>query len=155
MKGVSHSLLSLGQAKLEIQAATSIGYDTQALGLMAVAVALIGVNVALMRALGSAWWLPLIGLGASLLISVAAISQPEIETGQNVRGALRIDATDKQVDDLVLLSIAQAVDDNVETLKSKRGLVTGATILIGLSFVVAGVAQPLPGLWEIIKGFIG
>jgi hypothetical protein len=40
------------EAKLAIQAATSIGYDTQALSLMAVAVALIGVNVAMMHGLG-------------------------------------------------------------------------------------------------------
>ncbi len=35
----------------------------------------IAVDVALMGGLGRAWWLPLIGLGVSLLISVAAISQ--------------------------------------------------------------------------------
>ncbi|MGO9763141.1 MAG: hypothetical protein ACLP1Q_17960 [Solirubrobacteraceae bacterium] len=52
MTNVNRSLLSLGEAKLAIQAATSIGYDTQALGLMAVAVALIGVNVAMMHGLG-------------------------------------------------------------------------------------------------------
>jgi hypothetical protein len=96
MKNVSQSLLSLGEAKLAIQAATSIGYDSQALGLMAVAVALIAVDVALMGGLGRAWWLPLIGLGASLLISVAAISQPEIDTGQDITLALRMDATDAQ-----------------------------------------------------------
>jgi hypothetical protein len=60
---------------------------------MAVAVALIAVDVALMGGLGRAWWLPLIGLGASLLISVAAISQPEIDTGQDITLALRMDAT--------------------------------------------------------------
>lgn len=68
---------------------------------MAVAVALIAVDVALMGGLGRAWWLPLIGLGASLLISVAAISQPEIDTGQDITLALRMDATDAQTDDLV------------------------------------------------------
>jgi hypothetical protein len=155
MKAVSHSLLSLGQAKLEIQAATSIGYDTQALGMMAVAVALISINVALIHGLGPAWWLPLVGLGASVLICIAAISQPEIETGQNVTLALCADATERQVDDLVLMSIAQALDDNIETLKAKRGLVTGATILIGISFASAGVAQLLPGLWETIEGVAG
>jgi hypothetical protein len=41
---LADALLSVGEAKLGIQAATSIGYDTQALGLMAVAVALAGVN---------------------------------------------------------------------------------------------------------------
>jgi hypothetical protein len=39
---LADALLSVGEAKLGIQAATSIGYDTQALGLMAVALA--GVN---------------------------------------------------------------------------------------------------------------
>jgi hypothetical protein len=61
-----------------------IGYDTQALGLMAVAVALASVNVALMSELGVLWWLPLAGLAMSLAIGVVAISQPEIETGQNL-----------------------------------------------------------------------
>ena len=65
MSGLSESLLSVGETKLAIQAATSIGYDTQALGLMAVAVALAGVDVALMGALGVLWWLPLPSLVAS------------------------------------------------------------------------------------------
>jgi hypothetical protein len=151
MKNVSQSLLSLGEAKLAIQAATSIGYDSQALGLMAVAVALIAVDVALMGGLGRAWWLPLIGLGASLLISAAAISQPEIDTGQDITLALRMDATDAQTDDLVLTSIAQAIDDNTEYLQDKRGLVALSTLLICLSFALGGIAQLLPSFWETVK----
>jgi hypothetical protein len=136
----------LGGVKLGIQAATSIGYDTQAFGLMAVAVALIGVDVALMGGLGSFWWLPLIGLGASLLASVAVISQPEIETGQNVTQALRMDATDEQMDDLVLESIAGAIDYNTESLEYKRSLVARAIMLIGLSFALVGTAQLLSSI---------
>jgi hypothetical protein len=151
MKNVSQSLLSLGEAKLAIQAATSIGYDSQALGLMAVAVALIAVDVALMGGLGRAWWLPLIGLGASLLISVAAISQPEIDTGQDITLALRMDATDAQTDELVLTSIAQAIDDNTEYLQDKRGLVALSTLLLSLSFALGGIAQLLPSFWETVK----
>jgi hypothetical protein len=61
----------MGETKLGVQAALSIGYDTQALGLMAVAVALAGVNVALINDLGVLWWLPLAGLAASLAVSIA------------------------------------------------------------------------------------
>jgi len=67
LNDLSEALLSVGEAKLGIQAATSIGYDTQALRLMAVAVALAGVNVALMSELGVLWWLPLSGLAFALL----------------------------------------------------------------------------------------
>ena len=49
---LADALLSIGEAKLGIQAAISVGYDTQALGLMAVAVALAGVDVALVSHLG-------------------------------------------------------------------------------------------------------
>jgi hypothetical protein len=55
---LTDALLSVGEAKLGIQAAISVGYDTQALGLMAVAVALAGVDVALLSHLGVLWWLP-------------------------------------------------------------------------------------------------
>jgi hypothetical protein len=151
MKNVNQSLLSLGEAKLGIQAATSIGYDTQALGLMAVAVALIGVNVALARGLGPIWWLPLGGLGGSLLISVAAISQPEIDTGQDVSLALRMDVNGEQTDRLVLTSIAQAINDNTRSLQDKRGLVALSTLFIGLSFALVGVAQLSPSFWETIE----
>jgi hypothetical protein len=109
MKNANQSLLSLGEAKLAIQAATSIGYDTQALGLMAVAVALIGVRVVLMHGFGPVWWLSLVGLGGALFTSIAAISQPEIDTGQEVTLALRMDATDEQTDRLLVTSIAQAI----------------------------------------------
>lgn len=144
MKSASQSLLSLGEAKLGIQAAASIGYDTQALGLMGVAVALIGIDVALIGGLGPAWWLPLIALGPSLLISVAAISQAAIETGQNVALALDMNATNEQRDDLVLKTVAQAIDDNTNALESKRGLVALAMMLIVISFALVGVAQLLP-----------
>jgi hypothetical protein len=93
---LADALLSIGGTKLGIQAATSIGYDTQALGLMAVAVALAGVNVALTSALGVLWWLPLFGLVASLAIGIAALSQPEIETGQNLSLALAADKAEAE-----------------------------------------------------------
>jgi hypothetical protein len=155
MKNVSQTLVSLASTKLAIQAATSIGYDSQALGLMAVAVALIGVNVALVRDLGPLWWLPIFGLGASLLMSTAAISQPGLDTGQSVTQALRINATYEQTDGLVLADIAQAIDDNLRPLEAKRGLVTRATILIGLSFVLVGISQLLPSCWETFKELAG
>jgi hypothetical protein len=152
MKSASQSLLSLGETKLTIQTATTIGYDTQALGLMAVAVALIGVDVALMHSLGRIWWLPLIGLGASLPISIAVVSQPAIDSGQNLTQALDMDATEDETDELVLTSIAQAIDDNTESLEGKHSLVSLSTALVGLSMALFGIAQLLPALWETLKG---
>lgn len=152
MKSATQSLLSLGETKLAIQTATTIGYDTQALGLMAVAVALIGVDVALMRSLGRIWWLPLIGLGASLLISIAVVSQPGIDSGQNLTQALDMDASEDQTDELVLRSIAQAIDDNAASLEGKHSLVNRSTAPVGLSMALFGIAQLLPGLWETIRG---
>ena len=142
------ALLSMGEAKLGIQAATSIGYDTQALGLMAVAVALAGVNVALMGALGVLWWLPLGGLSASLAIGVAALSQPEIETGQNLSLALATDKPDAE-HRLLVRSVADAIDRNAGLLTGKRVLVTRATALIGLAFALFAVGQFVPVLYDL------
>ena len=151
MKSATQSLLSLGETKLAIQTATTIGYDTQALGLMAVAVALIGVDVALMRSLGRIWWLPLIGLGASLLISIAVVSQPGIDSGQNLTQALDMDASEDQTDELVLRSIAQAI---ATTLHPSRASIPREPFndIVGLSMALFGITQLLPGLWEAIRG---
>lgn len=62
-----------------------------------------------------------------------------------------MDATDAQTDDLVLTSIAQAIDDNTEYLQDKRGLVALSTLLICLSFALGGIAQLLPSFWETVK----
>jgi hypothetical protein len=78
------------------------------------------------------------------VVATTVISQPEIETGQNVTQALRMDATDEQLDDLVLESVAQAIDDNAKSLEYKRSLVALAIMLIGLSFALVGIAQLLP-----------
>jgi hypothetical protein len=155
MQNANQSLITLGEAKLAIQAAISVGYDTQALGLMAVAVALIGVNVALLDNLGAVWWLPTVALGGALFTSIAAISQPEIDTGQDITPSLLMEATDEQTNGLVLTSIAQAIDYNTEALQDKRGLVTVATVLIGLSFALVGIAQLLPSCWDAIRGLAG
>jgi hypothetical protein len=138
------SLLSVGQAKLSIQAATSIGYDTQALGLMAVTVALAGVNVALTSDLGPLWWLPLAGLAASFAISIIAIAQPEIETGQNLGLAIAMGGTAEERHRLLLDSVIDAIAVNIDSLADKRGLITWATALIGLAFALLGVAQIVP-----------
>lgn len=144
MSDLSESLLSVGKTKLAIQAATSIGYDTQALGLMAVAVALAGVNVALMGALGVLWWLPLPGLAASLGTSVAAISQPtEIETGQNLKLTMDVVASTEDQRRLLLENVADAIDINTRSLAGKRAMVSLATTLIGLVFALLGAAQLL------------
>jgi hypothetical protein len=149
MIDLSKALLSVGEAKLGIQAAMSIGYDTQALGLMAVAVALAGVNVALMGELGVLWWLPLPGLAASLTISVAAISQPEIETGQDLSLAIAMDGTVEARRRLLLRSVADAIDANTKLLAGQRVLVTWATALIGLAFALLGIAQLAPIAYDL------
>jgi hypothetical protein len=82
---------------------------------------------------------------------VAAISQPEIDTGQDITLALHINATDAQTDDLVLTSIAQAIDDNTEYPQDKRGLVALATLLLCLGFALGGIAQLLPSFLETVE----
>jgi hypothetical protein len=127
----------------------SIGYDTQALGLMAVAVALAGLNVALMSELGVLWWLPLTGLTMSLAIGVVAISQPEIETGQNLSLAIAMNGDVEARRRLLLRSVAYAIDANIESLAGKLVLVTRATALIGLAFVLLGIAQLAPVVYDL------
>jgi hypothetical protein len=149
MNDLSEALLSVGETKLGIQAAMSIGYDTQALGLMAVAVALAGLNVALMSELGVLWWLPLTGLTMSLAIGVVAISQPEIETGQNLSLAIAMNGDVEARRRLLLRSVAYAIDANIESLAGKLVLVTRATALIGLAFVLLGIAQLAPVVYDL------
>jgi hypothetical protein len=141
---LSEALLSIGEAKLGIQAATSIGYDMQALGLMAVAVALASVNVALMNELGVLWWLPLSSFAASLASGVVALSQPEIETGQNLSLVMATEDDIEAKRQLLLRSAASAIDVNTQLLASKRVLVTRATSLIGLAFSLLAIAQLVP-----------
>jgi hypothetical protein len=138
---LADALLSVGEAKLGIQAAISVGYDTQALGLMAVAVALAGVDVALVSHLGILWWLPLPAFAASLAISVVSISQPEIETGQNLSLAIVMDGAAATRHRLLLNSLVDATEANIESLANKRMLVTRAIVLIGVAFVLFGAAQ--------------
>ncbi len=146
---LSDELLSVGEAKLGIQAAISVGYDTQALSLMAVAVALAGVDIALVGQLGVLWWLPLPGLAASLAISVAAVSQPEIETGQNLSLVIVMDGAVETRRRLLLRSVANAIDANTKLLAGRRVLVTWALVLIGFAFVLLGIAQlaPVSRIW--------
>lgn len=150
MNDLSESLLSIGEAKLGVQVATSVGYDTQALGLMAVAVGLAAVNIALMSDLGLLWWLPLIGLAASLMIGVATISQPEIETGQKLSLIKAMDGTIEERRELLITSLAEAIDVNTASLAGKRALVALATSLIGTALVLLGVAQLLPAVCELV-----
>ncbi len=150
MNDLSESLLSIGEAKLGVQVATSVGYDTQALGLMAVAVGLAAVNIALMSDLGLLWWLPLIGLAASLMIGVATISQPEIETGQKLSLIEAMDGTIEERRELLITSLAEAIDVNTASLAGKRALVALATSLIGTALVLLGVAQLLPAVYELV-----
>lgn len=83
------------------------------------------------------------------------MSQPAIDSGQNLTQALDMDATEDQTDELVLTSIAQAIDDNTESLEDKHSLVNLSTALVGLSMALFGIAQLLPALWETIKGLAG
>jgi hypothetical protein len=147
---LADALLSIGQTKLGIQAAVSVGYDTQALGLMAVAVALAGVDVALVSHLGILWWLPLPAFAASLAISVVSISQPEIETGQNLSLAIVMDGAAETRHRLLLSSLAGAIEANIESLANKRMLVTRAIVLIGAAFVLFGAAQLAPVLGGLV-----
>jgi hypothetical protein len=55
-----------------------------------------------------------------------------------------MDATNEHRDDLVLRTVAQAIDDNTNALEGKRDLVTLAMMLIVISFAVVGIAQLLP-----------
>lgn len=113
------------------------------------AVALAGVNVALMSELGVLWWLPLAGLAMSLAISVAAISQPEIETGQNLSLAIVMDGAGEARRRLLLRSVADAIDANTELLAGRRALVTWAMTLIGLAFALLGIAQLAPVAYDL------
>jgi hypothetical protein len=103
-----------------------------------------GLDVALTSELGVLWWLPLSGLAASLAISVAALSQPEIETGQNLSLVIAIVDDVEVMRQLLLRSVAYAIDANTELLAGKRALVTRATVLVGLAFSLLGIAQLAP-----------
>jgi hypothetical protein len=80
-------------------------------------------------------------LAGSLAISVVSISQPEIETGQNLSLAIAMDGAAETRHRLLLSSLADGIETNIESLANKRMLVTRAIVLIGLAFVLFGAAQ--------------
>jgi hypothetical protein len=134
---------------IDAQSAARAVLGLQALGSMAVAVALAGVDVALVGHLGILWWLPLPALAVSLAVSVAALSQPEIETGQNLSLAIAMDGAGETRRRLLLRSVADALDSNTKLLAGRRALVAWALALIGLAFVLLGIAQLAPVLQDL------
>jgi hypothetical protein len=98
----------------------------------------------------SMWWLPLAGLAVSLAIGVVAISQPEIETGQNLSLVIAMDDDVEAKRQLLLRSVADAIDANTELLAGKLVLATRATTLIGLAFALLGIAQLAPVAYDLV-----
>jgi len=79
--------------------------------------------------------------------SPATISQPgEIETGQNLKLTMAMDASTEERHRLLLEDITDTIDINAESLADKRVMVSFATAMIGFAFVLLGLAQPLPVL---------
>lgn len=119
---LDESLRSLGETQLQIQVATVIGYDTQALGLMAVAAALGGVLLALQSTLEQFWWIAsLIAATLSIVACLVSLSFASTDAvGQSLRLALADSHEAGEIQPGVVKSIADAVADNLPALTRRR-----------------------------------
>lgn len=142
---LDEALRSLGEAQLQIQVATSIGYDTQALGLMAVGAALGGVLLALQSTLEHGWWVAsLVFAVLSVFVCLMSLSLASAdEVGQNLRAALDDVHTAEEVKEGIVESIARAVADNKPALSRRRAATRVALGLLVISLVLAVLAKAI------------
>jgi hypothetical protein len=73
-------IVNLAETQLQIQAATTSSRDAIAVGVLGVDVALIAAAIPLRSTLGHDWWQPLIAIGLSGLLALAAL----LQTGANL-----------------------------------------------------------------------
>jgi hypothetical protein len=143
---LEESLRGLGETQLEIQVATALGYDTQALGLMAVAAGLGGVLLALQSTLEQFWWITsLIAAVLSILACIASLSIAHVDkTGQHLTDALNDkDHPPREIQQAVTKSIAKAVDDNRPSLERREEWTRVALGWLLASLVLAVLAKTI------------
>jgi hypothetical protein len=81
-------LVALGQLQLQVKAASSDNYDTQALGLLAVLVAAGSAVVATNALIGTYWWATLPSLVAAMVACVAELYVGDFDAGLPLRDAV-------------------------------------------------------------------
>ena len=140
---LDESLRSLGEAQLQIQVATSTGYDTQALGLMAVDAALAGVLFAAQSTLESAFWITSVVVAiVSILACMVALSQGSTDKlGQDLAAALDDPHTAEEIQGTIVHSIAQAISANAPTLAGRRAATRLALGLLLVSLLLSVLAK--------------
>jgi len=140
------SLRSLGEAQLQIQAATSIGYDTQALGLMAVDAALAGVVLALQSTLESFYWIASVSVAVGSIVAcmVSLSFGSTDQLGQDLAAALADPHTADEIQATIVRSIADAVAANRPTLIGRRTATKVALGLLLISLMLAVLAKAIP-----------
>jgi hypothetical protein len=140
---LEQSLRPLGETQLQIQVATAIGYDTQALGLMAVAAAVGGVLLALESTLEHFWWIAsLVASTVSIVACLASLSFASTDAvGQNLRLALADSHAADEIQSGIVESISEAVVKNEPALTRRRTATKIALALLLASLVLAVLAK--------------
>jgi apolipoprotein N-acyltransferase len=140
--GLLQDLLSLGRAQLGAQVAASTGLETQAMGIMgfdaAVAAIVVSVKGAAYLWVASLWLLAI-----SIWFAILTILAPEPKTGQNLSETLkeRDGTADEEIRQTILQSVADAIEQNRETLNQKAQPVISSIIYMALGITVAVIGK--------------
>lgn len=135
------SLVGLGQLQLQIKAGSSNNYDTQALGLLAVLVAVATALVGTEGLIGSYWWVPLPTLAAAMTACVAELYMGNFDAGLSLRAAVSAyrGYTAEQINEESVRDLVVTLERVDDLLRRKRLTLTLAMLFVGVSAVAAVV----------------
>ena len=138
MSDTAAPIVRLAETQLQIQAATSTGRDTIAVGILGVDVALGAAAIPLRSVLGHDWWQPLIAIAVSGLLALAALLQGGVVVGLTpVRAYVRLGGLTEESISLRLIEILDGtVDITNRRLRIKAWALAGSLLTIVMALVV-------------------
>jgi len=131
-------IVRLAETQLQIQAATTNGRDALAVGILGVDTALGVAAIPLRFALGHDWWQPIIAIGVSGLLALAALLQGGVDMELTpVKAYVRLGGLTEEGISLGLIDI---LDRTIETtdrrLQIKTWILTGSLMTIVMTLIV-------------------
>ena len=131
-------IVRLAETQLQIQTATTNGRDALAVGILGVDVALGAAAIPLRSTLGHDWLQPLIAIGASGLLALAALLQGGVDMELTpVKAYVRLGGLTEEGISLGLIDI---LDRTIETtdrrLQIKTWILTGSLLTIVMALIV-------------------
>lgn len=135
------SLVTLGRLQLQIKAGSSDNYDTQALGLLAVLVAVASAVVATNGSIGTYWWATLPSLAAAMVACVAELYVGDFDAGLPLRDAVAAyrGYTAEQINEESVRDLVGTLERVDALLSRKRLVLTLAILFMGATAVVATI----------------